>query len=254
MLAGLLICGVLVLLWTWKNRKPGALRLSEMLVLPSMLLLALFLNPITAHFAVARFHDTQVQRFLWIVPMSLILAVCIVMALSKVHGRYMRVVAFTLVCCGVLFYADGFARLCTTWQTQTDNWYKIPQVVVKLCDDILQDECEKKTAVFPSPLNLWVRQYSGEIQLPFAWNTKEDTPEAEALYNLYGEVGTDPVDLDELARLAKKGDYAYIVLAEQGSYTGNLVENGYKEISRVHMYPERGDSSYYQAYVLYRRE
>ena len=254
MLGVLVLCCVAVLFWTWKTRTSGMVRMCAILVLPSTLLLVLLLNPVSTHFAVALFHDTQVQRFLWIVPMTLIIAICIVLVLSRLRKGYMRAAVFTLVCCAVLFYANGFTRLRTTWQVHTDNWYKGPQVVVELCDDILQDDCERKTAVFPSPLNLWVRQYSGEIQLPFAWNTKEDTPEAEALYDLYGEVGTDPVDLDELARLAKEGDYTYIVLAEQGNYTGSLVENGYEEISRVHMYPERGDSAYYQAYILYRRE
>lgn len=254
MLVGLIVCCAAGLFAAWKTRRPGAVRLCAMLLLPSALLMAVVLNPVTAHFTVAKFHESEVQRFLWMVPMTQILAVCAVLVLGRIRSEKLRAGVFALVCCGVLLYTGGFTQLRANWQERTDNWYKVPQVVVELCDRILQDDAPRKTAVFPLPLNLWVRQYSPEIQLPFAWIHQEKTEEAQAMYTLYGEYSDDPVDLDELGRLARQGGYTYIVLAAQGNYTGDLGKNGYQELCRVDAYPEREDFAYYQTYILYREE
>lgn len=255
MLVCLAVGCALALLVAWKTRRAYSIRLSAMLVLPSALLLALVLNPVSAHFALELFHDSQVQRFLWIVPMSLVLAVLVVSLLGKIRGVRQHGVAFVVVCCMVLMLSEGFPHLRATWEQRTDNWYKIPRVVVDLCDCILEDESSVKRAVFPFPLNLWVRQYTGDIQLPFAWNSIEDNANAEELYKLYGETTDgEPVDLNELADLAREGGFTYIVLPENGTYTGNLSENGYQEVCRVDADPDREDKAYYNTYILYRQE
>lgn len=252
MLAGLVICCAVALFLAWKTRCAGWIRLCAMLILPAALVLVLVLNPVSTHFALMRFSDSEVQRFLWIVPMSLILAVCIVLALGKIPGTKLRAGAFGLVCCAVLLYAGGFPRLRATWMERTDNWYKVPQIVVDLCDSILADEAPEKTAIFPLPLNLWVRQYSPEIRQPFAWIHTEK--EMWELYELYGKSSTDPVDLNELGRLARENGYTYIVLSEQRACTGDLSQSGYVEVCRLDAYPDREDSPYYQTYILYREE
>lgn len=247
-------CCAVVLGWAWKTRAPAAVRLSKLLVVPSVLLLVLLLNPVSAHFAIALFHDSQVQRFFWLVPMTLILAVCVVLFLGKIPGARRRAAVFVLVCCVVLLGGNGFPRLRATWQGRADNAYKVPPVVVELCDEILQDDAPRKTAVLPMPLNLWVRQYCPQIALPFAWNSVEPDDNAEDLYELYGENNGEAVDLTELARLAREGGYTYIVLPEQGLYTGELTGNGYTELCRVDAEPESDQTVYDGAYILYRQE
>lgn len=255
MLVCLVVGCILVLFDAWKTRREQSIRLSATLVFPSALLLVLVLNPVSAHFALKLFHDSQVQRFLWIVPMPLLLAVLVVLLLGKIRSVRWRGAAFGVACCTVLIISAGFPRLRTTWESDTDNWYKVPQIVVELCDCIMEDESPKKSAIFPFPLNLWVRQYTADIQIPFSWNSIESNPIAEKLYELYGETTDDEaVDLDELARLARDGGFTYIIVQENGQYTGNLATNGYREVCRVDTCPEHDSQAYCNTYILYRQE
>ena len=154
----------------------------------------------------------------------------------------------TLLLCRNLYY------LRNTWKGLIGNWYKMPPVVLELCDDILADTShEEKTAVFPFPLNMWVHQYTTEIDIPFAMyrSTYESDETIISLYDAMMNKGEDPIDLDEVAMYAKTGHYNYIVLPRTGNFIGNLEENGYMELETVGSDVQEADSDYEREYVLY---
>ena len=246
-------CCAGVLVWARKTGSPRLVKLSRTVVQPSALLLILLLNPVSAHVALRMFEVSQVQRFLWLVPITPVLAVCAVLLLGKLPGKALRAGAFAVLLCAVLAAGQGFPRLRTTWQGQRPNWYKVPQVVVELCDAITADGDGAKTAIFPMPLNLWVRQYCAQIELPFAWNSVEDGDTAEELYELYGAENAQEVDLAELARLAREGGYRYIVLAEENDAAGDLTQHGFVEVALVDADPADDTAPYFTVYILYRQ-
>lgn len=210
----------------------------------------ILLNPLGAHFLVTTY-ETQSLRFFWLVPVSLLLALVTVYLVFKPQDRKQKVMLAVIVPALFLIFSNNFEQLRGTWENRIINWYKIPPVVMKLGDWIVNDkEGLEKSAIFPQPLNLWVRQYRPEIELPFEWkrlNRQSDA--ARRLYDIFENV-EDRVDLCQVEYWAKEGGYNYIVLASDEQYEGELVS--YQEVYRIDVDPSRDTNSYDREYILYR--
>lgn len=79
------------------------------------------------------------------------------------------------------------------------NPYKVPPIIVDVCDYILQDDTtEDKSLALTMPLNLWVRQYAPQIRMQFAWGSRA-TPEVESekLYLAMTQREGQEMDLNE---------------------------------------------------------
>lgn len=244
-------CCVLVLFLAWKQRNHFAVRLRRYLVVPSIVLLAFLLNPLVAHLLVTLDDETRSLRFFWLVPVSLLLAIVTVYLISFLPGRRQKILIAAVVPFVLLAFSNQFSTLRHTWQNRVTNAYKVPEVVIALDDWIMNDDAGlEKTAVFPTPLNLWVRQYRAEIKLPYAWwriNRK-----SEAAGNLYDiiEATDGPVDLDQVNEWAVKGGYNYIVL-DSGETYQNILHN-YQEVYRIDVDPTKDTNSYDREYIVYR--
>ena len=127
----------------------------------------------------------------------------------------------------------------------------MPEVVILLDDWILNDDAGlEKTAVFPTPVNLWVRQYRPEIELPYEWTKVNWQSDAAAeLYWAIEEV-EDAVDLDVVNAWAVQGGYNYIVLDSAETYVGTLQD--YEEVYRVDVDQTQDTNAYDREYILYR--
>lgn len=243
------VCCGLVLLLAWKRRDSLSKSLRNYLVLPSIALLVLLLNPLVAHFLVTGYEETRSLRFFWLVPATLLLSVVTVLLVDCLPYRRIKILAAVAVPFVLLAFSNQFQGLRNTWENSFSNWYKVPPVVVRLDDWIMNDETEiAKTAVFPMPLNLWVRQYKPEIELPYEW-TKVNW-ESEAAVQLYWAGKEKVVDLTNISQYAAQGGYNYIVLDSQGTYTGAL--RNYEEVYRVDTDPTQDSNAYDREYILYR--
>lgn len=247
-------CCLVVLLLAWKGKDRFATKVFRYIVLPSMVLLVILLNPLTAHLLVTKYQETRSLRFFWLIPVSLLLALVTVRLVSSLRKRKLKILVAIIVPVILLLFSDGFEKLRGTWQNRITNWYKVPPIVIALDDWIMQDDSAlKKSAVFPHPLNLWVRQYRPEIELPFEWhriNTKSEA--AMALYDIIQGTQNEGgvIDLCQVEYWAQKGGYNYIVLDSDGQYKGSL--NIYEEVYRVDLEPLRDGNAYEREYVLYR--
>ena len=164
------ICCTLVLVLAWKRRDALSSGLRRYIVWPSVLLLVLLLNPVVAHLLVTKYEETRSLRFFWMVPVTLLLAAVTVLLVDWLPQRRHKILAAVAVPLVLLAFSGGFLRLRVTWQNRFTNWYKVPEVVILLDDWILNDDAGlEKTAVFPTPVNLWVHQYRPEIELPYEW-------------------------------------------------------------------------------------
>lgn len=246
-------CG-LVLLLAWRRHLPVMCRLRDQAVVPGLAIIVAVLNPVSAHFLVNYAEETQTLRFIWMIPVAVIISCVIVELVFCIKARWAR--RFTAAAAAlalVLTVANGLPQLKTYWEGRNRNWYKVPEVVMDLCDYIAEDDPNAvKMAVFPFPLNLWVRQYRPEIQLPFAWTEREDTDmENVWMYeNLYMREEGVP-DWTDLAEHAEKGGYRYIILADHEPHTGRVEDSGYEPVYHIQT-DEMGD--YGKEYTLYRRE
>lgn len=245
------VCCVLVLVLAWKRRDDVSCRMWRQIVLPSMVLLLLLLNPVVAHLLVTQYQETRSLRFFWLIPVALLLAVVTVLLVDWLPRRSQKILAAVAVPFVLMAFSGGFSRMRTTWQNYFTNWYKVPEVVIRLDDWILSDDAElKKTAVFPMPLNIWVRQYCPEIELPYEWNKANWQSEAAVELYLAIEKAEDSVDLYEVNYWARRGGYNYIVLDSAETYTGALKD--YEVVYRVDIDPAQNTNAYDRAYILYR--
>ena len=246
-------CG-LVLLLAWCKHLPAMCRLRDQAVVPGWAVIVAVLNPVSAHFLVNYAAETQTLRFIWMIPVAVIISCVIVELVFCLKARWAR--RFTVAVAALvlaLTAARDLPQMKTYWEGPNRNWYKVPEVVMELCDYIAKDDTnEVKMAVFPFPLNLWVRQYRPEIRLPFAWTEREDTDMEnvwmyEDLYML--EEGVP--DWTDLAEHAEKGGYRYIILPDHEPHTGHVEDSGYEPVYHIQT-DEMGD--YGKKYTLYRKE
>lgn len=244
-------CCCLVLLLAYWKRNQTALQLKNKIVLPAILLIVVFGNPVSAHILVTKAVETQSLRFFWLIPVSLFLAAATVMIVDFIPKRWLKIVVAIVVIPILLFSGRGLKILRLNWQNNTPNWYKIPPVVIDLCDYILADDTySEKSVACCFPLNLWVRQYTSEIYLPFSWTGAENPKLSHEMDMAEGH----PLDLDLISKLSAEKQYEYIVIPREGDYVGSLETFGYYEIYSVDVNPKSDEDQYDREYVLYRWE
>ena len=148
-------CCIVVLFLAWRKLSLTADSLAKKLILPALFLIASIINPVSAHFLVNNAEETRLSRFLWVVPVPVILAAGTVLLVDLFNSPRTRQIVALAVIPVILFFSGGFRTLQIRWNGWAQNAYKIPPVVIDLCDYIVADTtCPDKTAVFPLPLNI----------------------------------------------------------------------------------------------------
>lgn len=259
----LFVISCIAVLFVWRGH--WSRRVRCFIIWPSFLLLVVFLNPTVAAKIQKESDANQSVRFFWIIPIVLLISICTAKAVGALRSkRWLLAVPILLL--GILLYTDRFQKLRSNWQPTTANWYKIPPVVLKLSDRIMEDDTNlEKRAIVPLPLSLWVRQYQPGIELLYSW--QEDatfTPEQRNLFFLFRpeeeakangeEYDSTPVNLVKAGRLAAELEYNYIVIPVENEYIGTLESCGYREIYRVDSDAVVTAGPYEAAYILYRLE
>lgn len=252
--AYIVFCSCAVLFLAFTRKSPFWRELCHTIVFPSLVLLVLLLNPLTAYFLTTKFELTRSIRFFWLVPATLLIAIVTAKSLDLTSSRLYKWVNVMAVVAALCVLSHGFPVLRDSWENTRPNWYKVPPIVVTLDDYIMEDPSGlEKTAVFPMPLNLWVRQYRPEIILPFEWTKIDRTRNInKQIYSVMNAGKGDLVNLTKLGILSAEGGYNYIVLAADGDYIGSLADSGYKEIYRVDLDPRQDTDDYDKEYILYR--
>lgn len=249
------VCCAVTLILAWKLKTAETVRLRDKIALPAMALIVLNLNPVSAHFLLKDSVETQALRFVWLIPTTAFMGCATVLLVDLLRPKAVKLLAAAAVPFVILCFCNGFYRAQHTWTNTTPNWYKVPPVVVDLCDKIAEDTAyTEKKAIFPMPLNLWVRQYRAEIEMPFAWYGHDWYDETRIALFEAMPPDAEVIDLDKLGENAVKGGYTYIVLAEDGKYSGNIEDYGFEEIYRVQYPTVQNAKDYDKTYVLYRQE
>lgn len=203
LLAVVYLLGLLYLLVTEKEKRIRALTVYTPLVI-----LALFLCPLFRKYFVGAGLDGETYyRVLWLLPMGVTIAYagCKLFALHKRVGLVMMAAA--VIFSGAYVYASPNI-------TKAENAYHIPEVVVKICDYLKEQEGKGyiKTVV-PKELAHFVRQYNTDIKMPYGRNML--VPRWDYYHEVYAAMEeTEVLDAEALVKATRNYECNYIVLHE----------------------------------------
>lgn len=194
--------------WIYLLLKEKDKRVRILLVYAPILILALFLFPVSRKAFVAAGLDGETYyRVLWTIPMGIITA-CGACRIFADHKRIGLVITSALiVLCGSYVYKSQYI-------SKAENLYHIPDTVIKICDRITPDNANATvSAVMPPELIHFVRQYDTGIKMPYG---REMLVARWDYYNAVYEAMEKPevVTMETLLE-ATRDDYCrYIVMAE----------------------------------------
>ncbi len=252
---GFVACCAILAVRTWRGRKKECKRLWDRVAFPAMVCVIAFINPISTHLLVNHSEETQVLRFFWIAPVSILIVAVLVSLLGEIKKNYIKYAAVIVTTCLIFALGGQYPHLRqNTWKNMFFNPYKIPPIIVDVCDYILQDDTtEDKSLALTMPLNLWVRQYAPQIRMQFAWGSRA-TPEVESekLYLAMTQREGQEMDLNEVSFWARELNITYVLLPKDAAYIGSMETNGYRETAAFqHETSDEGDV-YGKRYLLYR--
>ena len=212
------------------------IQVRNQLILPSVLLLAVVFNPISSRILLSLMEERRVFRFFWIVPVLPIIAIVAVWFVKHLPCKVLRILVAGIV--PILFIGTTFQfdHMKSYWSNERQNWYKIPESVVTLCDYIENDDATtSKTVIMPPILSMWVRQYRGDIIMPFSYWRSESSIEGSEIIEqiMSGSEGQTTIDLDTLGDAASQYPFNYIVIPSYVATRGMLENYGYQLIYRV---------------------
>ena len=167
--------------------------------------------------------DDEYYRFLWLIPVTPLVAYALTTVITKLQKRTLRMTALAGTVAVIIFAGQSiFSR---SWET-IDNIYKIPDEVIEICE-IIRADCDKDQPVVASDfdLSVLINQYAPEIDLILSYrqvsNIKEayqygsyvDNPE-DRLYHVL--INREPHDDQYLIYALKLGKVDYVV-TERGN-------------------------------------
>lgn len=224
----LLFVASLIYLWITEKQKG----FKAVLVYVSVAMLGLFFFPLLSHVVIKVMEEEEIYyRFLWALPMGIVIAYATVKFLSKLKKKWLQVVLLLLLV--VYIMVGGHLVYKSPQFTRAENFYQVPDVVINICDTIEVPGREVK-AVFPHELVQYVRQYSPYIVLPFGydsivarWGINDDIEE---------EMRKEVSDAGRLATLAIESGCHYIVMNQGHLIDGELSDYDYTLILQIDGY------------------
>ncbi|MBP3700252.1 MAG: hypothetical protein J6I64_00010 [Lachnospiraceae bacterium] len=173
--------------------------------------------------------DDEYYRFLWMIPVTPLIAYTATLLIMKAKKNVLRVLALGgAVAVIVLSGQSIFSR---SWDT-IENIYKIPDEVIEICE-IIRADCEKEEPVVASDFDLSVllNQYAPEMNLilsyrqiailkeVYSYGEFADIPEDRLFHVLIEEL---PHDEGYLVYALQEGNVDYIV-AHRGLKTRDYI-------------------------------
>ncbi len=215
--SGLMLCWFIVAwLYLFVTEKEKDRRIMFVYVPPIVLLF--FFNPLFYKIFGGVSDEAIYFRFLWLLPISLVLAYSVIKICMQLKGMQRKTFAviaiFLVMVSGRLVYLNPlFSR--------AENPYHVPQEVVHICDAI-EVEGREVMALFPDEFLLYVRQYSPMVCIPYG---------REFIGGDYNELGLlmreDVIDVERMVSLVERYTCHYIIFHEEKVLKGDLEEYGY---------------------------
>ncbi len=202
------------------------------------LLFVIFFNPIFFRVFERITEEAIYFRFLWILPITVVIAYTIVCILNELKGKKRVIFGISAAIFIMLF---GRLVYLNPLFTKAENAYHVPWEVVEICDTI-EMEGREVSAAFPREFLLYVRQYSPYICMPYG---REVFDFYDPFFTL---MESDEIELKELAEMTRQRLCHYVVLSKDKKLNGNLEENYYEIVAEVGNYIIYCDTRIYKGY------
>ena len=229
MIGALFLTAVFYLLFEERVREKKLI----LAVLP-LVLAAFFACPVFAYLISGYLDEEIYYRFLWLLPVTAVIAYAGVRVVLKVSG--IRRIMGLLGICGIIMVCGDYVY-DNSYFSKAENPYHVPGTVVKICDEI-QVEGREVRAVFPGEMVQYVRQYTPYVCMPYGREMiVERWKIGNEMYELF-ELGLPDgfVSADKLAETARKYEVHYIIWDSGRFMEGNLESCGFRLLDTIDGY------------------
>ncbi len=198
--------------WIYLLIKEKDKRMRLILVYAPILIVILFLFPMSRKVFVAVGLDGETYyRILWTIPMGVITAygACCFFADHKRIG--LVITSALVIVCGSYVYESEYI-------SKAENFYHIPDTVIKICDRISPENPNARvSAVMPPELIHFVRQYDAFINMPYG---REMLVERWGYYNAVYEAmeSQEVINMEKLLE-AIRADYCQYIILQKDRQT-----------------------------------
>lgn len=202
-------------------------------VLP-LVLAAFFACPVFAYLVSGYLDEEIYYRFLWLLPVTSVIAYAGVRLVLKVSG--IKRITALLGICGIIMLCGDYVY-DNPYFSKAENPYHVPRTVVKICEEI-QVEGREVRAVFPGEMVQYVRQYTPFVCMPYGREMiVERWKIGNEMYELF-ELGLPDglVRANKLAETARKYEVHYIIWDLERFMEGNLESCGFLLLDTIDGY------------------
>lgn len=226
----LVLLYLLSLIYLWIQEEDSTVR--SILIYGSGVLQLLFFIPLF-FYGYEMLDSGTYYRILWLLPMTVLTAYCGVRLAARFPKVGLGAVVVLIVLGGNYVYSNQYI-------TKAENLYHIPQEIIDVCDMILPEEGEERIfAVFPDEFIHYVRQYSGEIQMPYGREMLVEAWEmtwAGARHPLFLLMNEEVIDARELEEMCTEYGCHYLVLEKIQELEGTLDQDTIQLIGETKNY------------------
>lgn len=211
---------LLAIIYLLVNEKRKYIRI--LFVYMPVILLFLFFNPLFAKLFIGILGDEIYYRFLWLLPITPMLAYACVGVCEKVkESRGKGAAGVLALCMAVIVAFSGSFIYNNRFFYKAENQYHMPDSVVHICDAIIIPGREVMAA-FPPELVQFVRQYSPLVRMPYGRESivgqwSEDS-------EIYDLMMAEEIDLEALNQAVLERDCHYVILHSDRKVNGNFAD------------------------------
>lgn len=198
------------------------------LLYTSFLAMLLFFCPLLAQNYFRYLGAETYYRFLWLVPMTAVIAYAGVRLTAACSKKWMKTAAALLMCAAIVLTGDYVYD--NPFFSRAENRFHVPQTVALVCDAIVVDGREVR-AVFPNEMLNYVRQYTGLVRMPYGremfvghWGFVNE---------LYDAMNEEVLDCEKIAALAAAQNCHYIILHETRKGQEGFENTNYNYVETV---------------------
>jgi hypothetical protein len=198
-------------------------------------ILAVIFNPFIAYVIIRVIGDNTYWRMFWILPTSVVIAYTATRIICYSAEKYKRIVVLiTLV---AILIAGGRFIFTNQNFTTSSNWFKLPPQTIQVCEIIKQDCDGKIRVVVPADLEVSIRQYDADIQMPYGRSGSDNTGvTAESVKNFYSLMQGNVLDVDTVSSYMRAFVCNYIVLYKTTTPSYSMEVYGFQLVASTESY------------------
>lgn len=174
---------------------------------PIGLVIFCVVNPILYKFV---FSEIIYWRMFWMIPDAVVIAIAAVYVIKNIKDKF-KVFFIVIIPACVMFFGTNVYK--NQEYKKTENYYKVPNDVIELCDIMLAIDDTPK-CVMPVEFYLDARQYNGNIELLYGRNVMDKyiVKSCVAAKKIYQELNSETPDYDYILAMSNAQACDFLVL------------------------------------------